>query len=463
MVQEQGREAGSLVPMAVLLAALTYATVAQGAFYPGPYHVVLVLLAVAVVAAAGTGRLNRRVLAAWARDPLVDTSVALGLVVVLSAAVGGDAGEALGTDSLLVAVPAVVLVVRSLDDEGRRWLTVGLVALGCAVALVGWAAVVGRRSPQALEAQGLWRAASTLTYENALGAYVSVPALLGLERLGRARPAPGWWGATFVLLVGLGASLSRGALAGLAVGVVVLLVARGPRALARAWPPALGALVALGALAPSLPTDAAGRGALAVAGFVAGALVAYAGLLGRRGKLGVAATVALAAAVAAAVVPFGHVADVVRSGRLSGSSDRAHEWGATLTILHHHLVLGTGADRVLLHWDAGGHFFTATFTHNEFLQLAAEYGLLGAGVLVAGLVVVFVRLVRRWGGGGPWPAEAATAGLAAFCVESALDFLWHIPALPLLVVTAVSVNLASTPDVEKVSAAVPEAAKPGGC
>ena len=40
----------ALVPMALLLCALSYGTAAQGAFSGGPYHVVIVLIGAALVA-----------------------------------------------------------------------------------------------------------------------------------------------------------------------------------------------------------------------------------------------------------------------------------------------------------------------------------------------------------------------------------------------------------------------------
>ena len=78
----------------------------------------------------------------------------------------------------------------------------------------------------------------------------------------------------------------------------------------------------------------------------------------------------------------------------------------------------------------------ARFVHQEYLQVAAETGLLGLG--------------WWWSGWPRWPRARCTGGaarrrkptaalavLAAFGVHSAFDFLWHIPVLPLLAVLAV--------------------------
>jgi O-antigen ligase len=103
-------------------------------------------------------------------------------------------------------------------------------------------------------------------------------------------------------------------------------------------------------------------------------------------------------------------------------------------------VLGLGTARVLLQWQVGGQVFTASFAHNEFLQLLTQDGLVGLVVLVVGLLAVFVALARRRGRPGPLSAECALAGLVALLIQSSLDFLWHLTVIPVL--TAVIVALA---------------------
>jgi len=436
--EEPALRVGPLVAMGLLLAALADAAVARGAFFADDYQPVLGLLLLAAVLALVLGRPSRSELAALARDPLAAGALALVVVVVLSAAVAGDVGASAATVSLLLAIVALVVTVRSVGPEARRLLVLGIVALATAVAVVGWVAVVARATPEALPAEGLWRAASTLTYENALAAFLTAPVLLCLDRLATGSSGWAWPGATYLLLVGFAATLSRGGLGGLVVGLVVLLVVRRPARLRAAWP-LLGAVVAGVALLPSLPTDGPNRPALAAVGLVAGGLLAYGGALGRAARLALAGLVALGAALVVALVPLGHALHVFSSARLTAaSSDRAHEWGATLAIARAHLVLGTGAGQVVLHWQSGGQAYVAYFTHNEYLQFLAQYGLVGLVVLAALLAGVLVRLVRSLGRPASWPPEAALAGFAAFLVESAVDFLWHVPVLPLTMAAVVS-------------------------
>jgi len=82
-----------LVPMALLLCALSYATDSQGAFYPGPFHVFVVLVGAALVASVALARST-----AWARavvrDPLVLMTLSLSVVTVVSSAVAGQATDA---------------------------------------------------------------------------------------------------------------------------------------------------------------------------------------------------------------------------------------------------------------------------------------------------------------------------------------------------------------------------------
>ena len=79
-------------------------------------------------------------------------------------------------------------------------------------------------------------------------------------------------------------------------------------------------------------------------------------------------------------------------------------------------------------------YWRAENTHDEFLQTAAETGVVGAGLAVAAFgSLAAAAYRRRHAEGGPF----AAAVLAAFAAHSTFDFLWHIPVLPLLVTAAV--------------------------
>jgi len=71
------------------------------------------------------------------------------------------------------------------------------------------------------------------------------------------------------------------------------------------------------------------------------------------------------------------------------------------------------------------------FAHSDYVQWAAEAGLLGAGA-VAGLIASAVRTCRRCGSPLGPDALAALLGLAAFSFHALFDFPFHIPSLLLL-------------------------------
>src|SRR5262249_8051668 len=123
--------------------------------------------------------------------------------------------------------------------------------------------------------------------------------------------------ATYALLVGLGATLSRAGLLAFLVGLVVLAVFAGVRPTARhVVAPGIGALVGVAALAPFFPVNASVRPVVAILGLVAGLLVAL-GLTRLSAALkAVTAGVVLAAAVVAVVF----FADRLLTGRVSFSS-----------------------------------------------------------------------------------------------------------------------------------------------
>ena len=204
----------------------------------------------------------------------------------------------------------------------------------------------------------------------------------------------------------------------------------------------------LACVAPAVPVDSTRHVILACVGLVAGAATAgwtatsWAAASTRRrllvGLLGLAVL-----GLAVGLVSTGHVfADIAHVRASAASSDRAHEWAAAFDVARHHLLLGVGTARVLLQWSVGGQVFTATFAHNEYLQLLVQDGVVGLGVLLVGLVWVFVRLAGRRRRAGAWSAECGIACLAALLAQSSLDFLWHIPVIPVLLTAVLALALA---------------------
>jgi O-Antigen ligase len=420
----------------LLLTAVAAGLLGQGAFYARVRWYLGVLVVATTVLA----------LVAWpptrddARLPPVVAALALAAWAVLDAALLGVATAGVGPALLLLGVVAVLLVCRRLGQEDREVLLLGVVAVGLLVALAGWLGVAGRVGSWAWLGDGLWRASSTLTYPNAAAA-VLVPVVLLV--LGRLVDAPGSLPLALAatgLLAGAAATMSRAAVLALAVGLVVLAGLRGFPGTARAaLGPCMGALVALAGLVPSMPDAGPPRPALALAGLCAGlALAAVVARLRRWPAVALVLGGVLVGCLAAAVVVggVGDAARLVAETRITlASPDRSDAVDAAVRVAAEHPLTGAGPGQADLRSrgaDGGTRFFA--YAHNEYVQVAAELGLVGLGLLAV-LLAALARLLWRARAAGQegagWAGVVAAA--AAFAVHSGFDFVWHLPAVVLVV------------------------------
>jgi O-antigen ligase len=429
----------------VLLVAVAAGLFGQGAYYPLMQAYVGVLVAAAAVLA----------LAAWpptrgdARLSPVAPTLALAGWAVLDAALHGGTAASVGLVLLLLAVVAVLLACRRLGRQDREVLFLGVTAIGLVVALAGWLGVAGRVGSWALQAQGVWRASSTLSYPNATAAVLAPLALLVLARLVQApRSLPLVLAATG-MLAGLAATASRAGALALVVGLLVLAALRGPRATARATVgPSAGALLALVCLVPSMPAASPPRPALAAVGLCGGlALAATVARLQRWSAAALLVGGALAVGLALVVIGGREAGEAVRAvaqARINlASPDRGGALRAALRVIAEQPVAGAGPGHADLRWkepDSGTRFFA--YAHNEYAQIAAELGLVGL-TLLAVLLVAIAHLL--WSARATGPSQAAWAGVvaavAAFAVHSGLDFVWHLPAVVLTVTLLVGAVL----------------------
>ena len=423
--------AGGEAPPATVLvmAAVGAAAIAQGAYhFTGQVLTGLLLGAAVLVALAG-----RCLGMADLRFTPVRICAALGFWAVVSAVAAGVPISAAGPTVLLLGG---VVVVGLLCRQGGDEVVVGLLLLGGLVALSGLAGVAWRYEPWTLEDQGLWRAATTLTYANA-GAGLLVPlVLLAAGRLTSVPPSPPMAALTCLLLAGAGATLSRGGLLALALGGVVLARVVGPRSLlATIAGPAAGALLVLGGLAPSMVVGRSPRPFLAVAGLAAG--LAVAAVLAARPRVAAAAVVGAALLVAGAAGLAGGL-DAARASRMTlVSPDRANEAAAAIRIGADHPLTGAGPGQAVLAWrDDDGRRLVAHYAHNEYLQTFAELGAVGVALVLA-LAIAVAREIKREKVDAV--RAAAGAGLAGVALHSGMDFLWHIPAIPLVCAALVAV------------------------
>jgi len=421
----------------LLLVATTAGLLGQGAHYPSVQRPVGLLIALATLLALVGRPLTRDDL----RLPPVVPALALAAWAILDGALVGGAGA--GPALLLVGMVAVLLVCRRLRHEDREILLAGIIGIGLLVALTGWLGVAGRAGSWAFQAQGLWRAASTLTYPNATAAALAPISLIVLGRL-VARPGsvPLALAATG-LLAGLAATMSRAGALAFVIGLVVLAGLQGFRATARAAAgPVAGAVVALACLLPSMPAADPPQPALALVGLGAG--LALAAITARLGWPTLALVGGVLVAGIAGLLATGSAAQTVAEARVNlASPDRTGALHAALQLVAQHPLTGTGPGQAELRWkgtDHGTHLYA--YVHNEYLQLAAELGLVGLVLLTILLAATAWLLWRARPTGhasGTW--AGVVAATAAFAIHSGFDFVWHLPAIVLTVTLLIGLVL----------------------
>lgn len=421
-----------------LLLALAAAAFGQGGFFGAVRVFIAALLAVALLLA----------LAAWPprmvdlRDEFVWAGALLGAWALVRAWAAGSAASGLSWALFGAGTVAVVLVSRRLGASSRAMLSGGLLAVGVAVALTGWSGVALHRQPWGLASQGLWRAASTLTYTNATAGLLVPLALVALARL-TAMPRSNLALAAMCLLTGIGLTLSRAGVAALGVGLVALCWLLPARQVIRAVAvPAVGAGVALLGLIPSLPATAPARPVLALVAMAAGlGLVCVAQrFAGWKPVLAVVGAVLAAAVFVMVLAPQVHEAtDALTHARLTlASPARSDEATAAIRVIARHPLTGVGPGRALRWIGPGGAVSVDQYAHDEYLQVLTDLGIAGAA-LVAALLVAAARLLWRARASSPDRAlwAGAVAASTAFVLHSGFDFIWQIPAIPLTVAAIV--------------------------
>jgi len=421
------REVATPVVFAGIVAGLMVAaTLREGAFYPADAALVLsVSLVVGIVLFfSGTDKPAMTVVGALG---------GLALWWLVRAAAQGRTGSFLPLGASMIGFGCAFLATRRLDDKYRVLATQLVVAVGAVSAAAGLVATTARWYPLAMPAQNLWRLSTTLTYSNAAGVLLAVALLAGLGLEQRA--------AVTKLMVclcaaGLVATQSRGAVLGALVGVLVVPLAQLRRATVTV---ALGVLGGLAVVATSSGGSAQPLAALAVAAAVVlavalprrGHALGLPAKLTRRAGGGVRKRVAVLAVLGAATIGIAVGAGVVlrvpieRRVALGSSEDRGYEWTAAFDQWRSSPIVGVGPDQTLYFHAPDGNY--AHFSHNEYLQVLADAGVVGALLLVLTGVCV-VRAVRR----EDIATSCATAALVAFAAAAALDFDWHLAALGLV-------------------------------
>jgi O-antigen ligase len=433
------------------LVAATAGLLGQGAYYPSVQRPVALLVGAATLLALAAWPLTR----GDVRLLPIGPALALAAWALLDAALLGVADAGVRPALQLVGVVAVLLVCRRLSRGDREVLLAGLIGVGMLVALAGWLGVAGRAGSWAFQAQGLWRASSTLTYPNATAAVLVPVGLVVLGRLVRSpRSAPLAVAATG-LLVGIAATMSRAGALAFVVGFAVLAGLLGPRPTARAAAgPFAGTFVAMICLLPSMPASESPRPALAGVGLAAGLTLGAVGtrvwrwptvalLLGAVLGAGLVGVVATGSGLAGA-------AEAVADARVNlASPDRTGALHAALRLIAQHPLTGTGPGHADLRWEGQGHGTQVfAYVHNEYAQVATDLGLVGLGLLAV-LLVAIARLLWRarttGRAGATW--AGAVAATVAFAVHSGFDFVWHLPAI-VVIMTMLAGAVIPAPDMD---------------
>lgn len=436
---------------ALLLGALCAALLAQGAYYLRAQVWVAVLLVAGLVMLPGARVLGPQVSkglltprqSGWR---LLDgrlrsvTLPALGLAgwALVDATLHSQPRTAIPYLGLLAGVLAAFVGCRRLTAAARELVLTGLVGCGVLVALLGWLGLALHLPRWTWQGQGLWRASSTLTYPNATAVVLAMLALVVLGCLIES-PRSTWLilSAT-VLLAGLAATLSRAGLLAMAVGVLVLAATRGPAALTRAGrAPVLGAAVAALGLVPTM-TAADPRPAPAVIALAAGLAISV-GAAALRWNPALVGGLAVLAAILC-LSGRGGIAAITGARLTVDDPERAASFSAALRVFGEHRLIGAGPSLPTLTWAPGDGTRIYRYAHNEYLQVLAELGIVGGLLLAALLAGVLRQLGRRCRTGGAVTA-GALAAITALAVHAGFDFVWHIPAIPLL--AAALVGLAS--------------------
>lgn len=439
-------------PHLVLLTAIGVAIVAQGGYYPDDARLVGVVLAGAVALMLG-----RRRAGSWRRPTGVTVALcAMGLWAAVSGLMAHRLSAAVPAVALAGGAIAAATIVGRASLAARLQLVAGLTILGTVAAATGWLGVVLRMQPWAHPDGGLWRAATTVTYANAGAALLAAMALLALAQV-TVRDAWPWRLGAYALLIGVGATLSRAGVGGVAVGLCILAPLLGARRVVRRSLRALvGAAIAVAGLVPSMPVGASPRPAWAILGLVLGGV-----LVGAPGRPHLRVRTRVVSTVGVSVVAGG-LSIMVLSGMVHfdlrplsrnritlSSPDRRLETDAALAVIRRHPIVGTGPGAQLFIWTTPDHGVQVDrYAHDEYLQLAAEQGVVGV-VLLGALVLVIARRARRRlrqseAGTQARAARAgAVAALIAVAGQSAFDFVWHVPAVALLAAVLIGLTALS--------------------
>ncbi|HEY5111017.1 MAG TPA: O-antigen ligase family protein [Acidimicrobiales bacterium] len=409
----QPESAKSWLLISILAGLVLVETVRSGGFWSADASTVAVVSFLVLVVHVTVAPPSRR---GWA---VVGSFFLLALWWFARALTSGGVASFLPLGASILGFLAAFLVVQSLDANQKQAVGQGVATLGGAAALVGFAGLIWRWYPMAMPAQHLWRLSTTLTYSDAAGLLLAMSLLIALA--GGPRP---WLSRLAVCLCagGLVATQSRGAfVAFLCACALVPLRQYG----LYVWPLLAGTALGVAAVATS---PSIGDVPWLAAAVVAALCVSIARVPGLD-KLAVSRRAVLLLCATILVALIGSVAllhsEIALRALAPSNQDRAVEWSAAFHQFESSPFIGVGPDRLLQFHATDGTY--AHFAHNEFLQIAADAGLVGLFLLALAFGALS-RVVRRV----DTLTSCAAASLVSVAVGGTFDFDWHLPVIGLL-------------------------------
>lgn len=419
---------------------------------------------------------------------VVSGLVLLGLWTALSLTWTTSSERTLAETARVGAHLSVVVIVAFLVTE-RTWTSV-LLGLSAAAVLICAVAFAGRLLPDLFGVQPVAQTGNArrlsfpLGYWNALGAWASMTALLGLAVSSHVRPR-GLRSASLAMLPVVVAvaylTYSRAAIGGFAIGLIVLLASSRNRwtLLAHVLAAAAGAaaLIVVIRRHPELANATGNRGntgVLITAGLAgaACAIAAWATSLGRvdgwrvpanasRAVLGISlVAITVAAAVFApslATEGWERFTDTTvtdaddPAARVTNlnSGQRYLQWRAAFQAFKDEPVHGVGAGT--FEFEQNRRALSSEFVrdaHSLYVETLAELGLVGAALLGLLILAIVALLVVAFRTHSSAPERGMVAGVAAattaFLVSAGIDWIWESTAVVVLLLALVtSVGMAS--------------------
>jgi hypothetical protein len=398
---------------AVLFGMVVIDGVREGGFWHTDALVTAIASVVVLVIAVMVNPLDRRA------GAVVACATLLAAWWAIRAVGTGSVSAFLPLGASMLAFAAAFAAVRPLQATTRHLAALAVAALGAAGATVGFLGLIWRWFPLAMPAQGLWRLSTTLTYSDAAGLALGVCLLLALGTEASPRVARV---AICLCAGGLLATQSRGAYVAFACAAALV---PWRRYLECALPLLAGAALGIAAIASSPDSGAVGwLGIALVAAVVVAATVPARMSSSEWSRLQLAAVLATALVALTGAVVLLH-REIGLRALAPSDGDRSVEWATAWHQWRGAPLFGVGPDRLLIFHAPDGTF--AHFAHNEYLQIGADAGLIGALLLLA-LGIAVVRVVRRF----DVLSSCACAALVCGVVAGGFDFDWHLTFVGLL-------------------------------